>query len=162
MTECIHPGVLVRARLPRFARGRHRRGMTLVEVLAVVVILGLVASTLAVGFSGAFGKGKHELAKTQIALIVGKIESYRIQFDAWPSPEVGLQALSDGHASPSDGHYLPQDKLFDPWGKEYVLIIPGPDGHPYEIMTFGADGTPGGEGADADVSSVNLQSRGSR
>lgn len=140
----------------------HHLGMTLVEVLAVVVILGLVASTLAVGFSGALGRGKHELAKTQIAVIVGKVESYRIERDAWPSDDLGLEALSDGHASPSDSYYLSQDKLFDPWGRPYVLIVPGPDGHPYEVLTFGADGAPGGDGPNADLSSVNLHKARSR
>ena len=53
---------------------RSRSGMTLVEILAVVVILGLIAGTLAVSFSGSFGKAKHELAKTGIGQIVQKVE----------------------------------------------------------------------------------------
>lgn len=127
--------------------------MTLVEVLAVVVILGLLAGTLAVGFSGAFGKGKHELAKTQIGLIKGKLESYRIEHDAWP--EQGLNTLAD--AAPTKSYYLSSDQLTDPWGRAYELIVPGPDGHPYEIITYGADGAPGGEDENADITSINLR-----
>lgn len=133
--------------------------MTLVEVLAVVVILGLLAATLAVGFSGAFGKGKHELAKTQIGIIAGKLEAYRIEHDAFPSGDMGLQALTDGSASPTKSYYLAPDKLLDPWGRPYELIVPGPDGHPYEVVTYGADAAPGGEDENADITSVNLRGR---
>lgn len=136
-----------------------RAGMTLVEVLAVVVILGLIAGTLAVGFSGAFGKGKHELAKTQIGLIVGKLEAYRIEHDGWPDPVTGLAALSDGHATPTSTYYIGPDNLLDPWNNPYLLIVPGPDGHPYEVVCYGADRSPGGTGENADLSSISLRAR---
>ncbi len=132
-----------------------RRGMTLVEVLAVVVILGLLAGTLAIGFSGAFGKGKQELAKTGVGQIVSKLELYKMEHDAWPDSAVGLDALSA--AGPSSAYYLGPDQLTDPWGNPYWLVTPGPDGHPYEVLSYGADGQPGGEGENADVSSVNLR-----
>jgi general secretion pathway protein G len=131
--------------------------MTLVEVLAVVVILGILAATLAVGFSGAFGKGKQELAKTGIGLIVGRLEIYKMDHDAWPDNAIGLAALSDGHATPADPHYLGRDNLKDPWGNPYLFITPGPDGHPFEVLSYGADAQPGGEGENADVSSVRLR-----
>lgn len=133
------------------------RGMTLVEVLAVVVILGLLAGTLAVGFSGAFSRGKHELAKTNISIAAQRVELYQIVHDAYPSNEVGLAALTDGYASPADEYYLAPDRLLDPWGAPLMLIVPGPDEHPYEILSYGADKSPGGTGADADLSSILLR-----
>jgi general secretion pathway protein G len=135
------------------------RGMTLVEILAVVVILGLVAGTLLVGFSGSFGKAKHELAKSGIGVIVAKIEAYRIEHSTWPDNDLGLAVLSDGHASPTASYYLGPDKLIDPWGRTYLYVIPGPDGHPYEVISYGADGQPGGEtgSENADISSTNLR-----
>lgn len=135
----------------------HRLGMTLVEVLAVVVILGLVAGTLAVGFSGAFSKGKRELAKTGIGVIMQRVEAYRIEHDSWPDPSIGLAALSDGHATPTDAHYLKPDQLLDPWRNRYVLIVPGPSGHPYEVVSYGRDGQPGGLGEAADITSLKLR-----
>lgn len=134
-------------------------GLTLVEVLAVVVILGLIAGTLLVGFSGTFGKARHELARSGTGVIVGKIEVYRIDHGSWPSNELGLAALSDGHAAPTSPYYLSPDKLVDPWGNPYHYITPGPDGHPFEVISYGADGQPGGEpgSEDADISSVNLR-----
>ncbi len=139
---------------------RTRRGMTLVEVLAVVVILGLLAGTLAVGFSGMFGRGKHELAKTGIGAVRQKVEAYRIEHSAWPSPDLGLAALSDGHVTPTASYYLQPDQLRDPWNNQYLFIAPGPDGHPYEIVSYGADGRPGGDGEDADISSINMRDGG--
>jgi general secretion pathway protein G len=133
------------------------RGMTLVEVLAVVVILGLVAGTLLVGFSGSFGRAKHELAKSGIGLIVGRVELYRIDHSAWPTNELGLAVLSDGHALPTASYYLKPDQLIDPWDRPFLYITPGPVGHPYEVLTYGADGAPGGEGENADVSSIALR-----
>lgn len=141
------------------SRAAYRAGMTLVEVLAVVVILGLIAGTLAIGFSGTFARGKRELAKTGIGVVVGKVEAYRIEHDAWPSTDLGLAALSDGHATPTASYYLKPDQLLDPWNHPYAFIAPGPNGHPYEVVSYGADGQPGGTGEDADLSSVNLRER---
>ena len=138
-------------------RRRGHRALTLVEVLAVVVILGLLAGALLVSFSGTFGKARHELAKSAIGVIVGRVELYRIEKGAWLGNELGLARLTDGQASPEDAFYLGPDQLLDPWGNPYLYIEPGPGGHPYEILTYGADGQPGGSGEDADVSSVRLR-----
>lgn len=143
----------------RNQRHGFRRGMTLVEILAVVIILGLIAGTLLVGFSGTFGQAKQELARSGIGVIVGKIETYRIQYGSWPSNDLGLAALTDGHAQPTASYYLSRDKLIDPWGNPYLYVTPGPDGHPYEVISYGADRQPGGAAGteDADISSVNLR-----
>jgi general secretion pathway protein G len=110
-----------------------------------------------VGFSGSFGKAKHELAKSGIGIVVNKLELYRIETDRWPGNDTGLIVLSDGYATPTKPYYLGPDKLLDPWGNAYLYVTPGPDGHPYEILTYGADGQPGGEGENADISSANLR-----
>jgi general secretion pathway protein G len=133
------------------------RGLTLVEILAVVVILGFLAATLAVGFSGSFGKAKHELAKTGIGQIVDKVETYRMEKGAWPTNDLGLRMLSDGYATPSDPFYLEPGKLLDPWKRPYYYVTPGPNQWPYEVLTYGADGAPGGSGEDQDVSSVDMR-----
>ncbi len=137
-----------------------RTAMTLVEILAVVVILGLIAGTLLVGFSGSFGKAKHELAKSGIGLIVTQLEKYRLERSAWPTNDQGLSVLSDGHARPTDSYYVNPGQRVDPWDRQYLYITPGPDGHPYEVLSYGADGQPGGEGENADLSSVNLRGAG--
>jgi general secretion pathway protein G len=141
---------------------RTRRGLTLVEVLAVVVILGLIAATLLVGFSGTFAKAKHEIARSGIGLLAGRVEVYRIEHGAWPSNELGLAVLSDPHAKPTAPYYVTADQLIDPWGRPYLYLTPGPGGHPFEIISYGADGEPGGEGEDEDISSASLRRRAER
>ncbi len=138
---------------------QRRRGMTLVEILAVVIILGMIATTLLVGFSGTFGKAKHELAKSGIGLLVGKVETYRIEKSDWPTNELGLAVLSAPHTMPTASYYITPDQLLDPWGRTYLYLVPGPEGHPFEILSYGADGEPGGEGENADLSSANLRGK---
>ncbi len=99
-------------------RGGAPKGMTFVEILAVVVILGLIAGTLLIGFSGAFGKAKHELAKSGIGVIVGKLEMYRMDKQTWPGNDIGLGALNDG--PPTLAYYLTRDQLTDPWNRPYL------------------------------------------
>ncbi|MEN1705234.1 MAG: type II secretion system major pseudopilin GspG [Planctomycetota bacterium] len=136
-----------------------RRGLTLVEMLAVLVLLGLIAGVLTVGIAGSLGEGRVEIARTNMAIIQQKLEQFRTRNGSWPAAEIGLQALTDGQASPQTSYYLRPDQLNDPWGNPYLLIIPGPGEFPYEILCYGADGQPGGTGEDADLSSTTLGQR---
>ncbi len=133
-----------------------RHAMTLVEILAVVVILGLLAVTLTVGLSGKMGKAKHEIAKTQIGQLVGQLQTYQLEKRTLPKAGDGLTLLTAPAATPSAAYFVDQAKLTDPWGNPYQLLIPGPDGHPFEILSYGADGQPGGADENADVSSVSM------
>jgi len=134
------------------------RAMTFVELLAVLVILGMIAGVLTVSFAGRFARGKREIARTQIAQITQAVETYRIEHGDWPPMEDGLAALTPPSASPTATYFLKAEQIDDPWGRPYVFIAPGPDGFPYEIVTYGGDGQPGGEGEAADLSSVALRS----
>lgn len=134
-----------------------RRGMTLVEILAVVVILGLVAGTLLIGFSGSFGKAKHELARSGIGVVVSQLEKFRLEHGTWPANDTGLAVLTDGRATPKSSYYLSPGQILDPWNRPYLYVTPGPGGHPYEVLSYGADGQAGGEGENGDLSSVNLR-----
>ena len=138
-------------------RAAAARAMTLVEVLAVVVILGLIAGMLLVGFSGTFGKAKHELARSGIGIVVMQLEKYRLEHDAWPTNDQGLAVLTNDRAAPTASYYLNPGQLLDPWRQSYLYVTPGPRGHPYEVLSYGADGQPGGEGENADVKSANLR-----
>ena len=127
--------------------------MTLIEVLAVVVILGLLAATLTVGIAGRIGKAKHEIARTQIAQLAGAVETFRLDKRTLPTTSEGLAALT---LAPNAAYYLEPGKLLDPWGKPYLYLVPGPKGHAFEIVTYGEDGQVGGEADAADLSSVDL------
>jgi general secretion pathway protein G len=133
---------------------QRRRGLTLVELLAVLVVVSLLAGALTTGFVGLFEHGKHELAKTGVSLAASRVQAYRVATGRWPDPSQGLAALSDGSAVPADPYYLNADQLIDPWGAAYVLEVPGPNGHPFQVVSYGADGVPGGERENADISSI--------
>lgn len=138
-------------------RPSHRRAMTFVELLAVLVILGLVAGVFAVGIAGKFNTSKRELAKSQIGLIDGQVQAYFTQTGGWPPSSQGLSVLTSPAASPAEAYFLKPDQLNDPWSHPFHIIIPGPDGHPYEIVSYGADGQPGGTQENADLSSLRLR-----
>lgn len=131
-----------------------RRAMTLVEVLAVVVILGLIATTLTLSFRGQVGTAKRELARTGIGVIVNAIETFALETGSIPAMDTGLDALTQ--TPPGRGEpYLRPDKLTDPWGRPYLYVAPGPNSA-YQVLSYGADGRPGGEGEAADISSDDL------
>lgn len=136
------------------------RGMTLVEILAVVVILGLIAGTLMIGFSGSVGRAKHELAKSGIGIITTQLEKYRLEKSEWPTNDQGLAVMTDGVAVPTASYYLSPGQLLDPWDRPFIYVTPGPSGHPFEIISLGGDGQQGGDGENADVSSANLRESG--
>jgi general secretion pathway protein G len=131
-----------------------RRAMTLVEILAVVVILGLLAVTLTVGIAGKMGKAKGEIAKTQIAQIVAQVQTFQLDRRNLPTAGQGLAALTTPAADPGAAYYLEPGKLTDPWGNPYLYVVPGPVGFPFEVLSYGADGQPGGSGEAADISSA--------
>lgn len=140
-------------------RSRHqaRRGMTFVELLAVLVILGLVAGVFTVGIAGKFNQSKRELAKSQIGIIDGQVQAYYTQTSTWPPSDKGLLVLTSPESSPNSAYYLKPDQLLDPWNTPFYIVVPGPDGNPYEIVSYGADGQPGGTDENADLSSLRLR-----
>ncbi len=140
----------------KHTRTPSRSGMTFVELLAVLVILGLVAGVLTVSFAGRFARGKQEIAKTQLSLLSQAVETYRIEHGDWPPVDQGLAVLTSPAATPTAPYFMKPNQIRDPWNQPYALIVPGPDGHPYEIVTYGSDTQPGGTGESADISSVSI------
>ena len=134
-----------------------RRAMTFVELLAVLVILGLVAGVFTVGIAGKFNQSKRELTKSQIGIIDGQVQAYYTQTGNWPPSDKGLLVLTSPEATPSSAFFLKPDQLMDTWNNSFYIIVPGPDGQPYEIVSYGADGQPGGADENADLSSLHLR-----
>jgi general secretion pathway protein G len=147
-------GCLIASRLSGIRR--LHRAMTLVEILAVVVILGLLAVTLTVGIAGKMARAKVEIAKTQISQIVSQLQAYQIDKRRLPTASEGLALLTSPAASPNASYYLDPAKLTDPWGNPYLYIVPGPQDQPFEVVSYGSDGQPGGTGDAADISSATM------
>jgi general secretion pathway protein G len=126
------------------------RGMTLIEILVVLVILGLIATAVAVNVVGASEKARVDRAKTDVQRIASDgIEAFKVMRGRYPTTEEGLGLLIQERflkANSSEG------RLLDPWNREYVYLYPG-QAHPdaFDVKSYGADGQPGGEGENADV-----------
>ena len=114
------------------------------------------AVTLTVSLAGKMGKAKHEIAKTQIGQLIGQLQTYQLEKRTLPKAGDGLNVMTSPVAAPTAAYYVDAAKLNDPWGNLYLLLIPGPDGHPFEIVSYGADAQPGGTDENADVSSVTM------
>jgi len=131
---------------------RRPYGFTLIELLIVMVILGLLASLVGPRMFGKVGKSKQKAAKAQIGLFETALDTYRLDVGKYPTTEQGLEALRrkpDGVEN-WDGPYLPKEIPLDPWGHPYIYRCPGEHGD-YDIISYGADGRPGGSGEDADI-----------
>ena len=133
---------------------KKEQGFTLIELLIVMVILGLLAALVGPRMFGKVGSSKQKAAKAQIALFETTLDTYRLDVGKYPSTQQGFQAL---RAKPEgvdgwDGPYLAKEVPLDPWGRAYVYECPGQHGD-YDILSLGADGSPGGEGEDRDVAS---------
>ncbi|MFZ7111148.1 MAG: type II secretion system major pseudopilin GspG [Desulfatiglandales bacterium] len=131
---------------------RKERGFTLIELLIVMVILGLLAALVAPKMFGKTEKAKQNAAKAQISLLETALDTYRLDVGKFPSVEQGLNALrvQPEDAKNWEGPYLPKAVPQDPWGNPYVYKYPGDHGY-YDIISYGADGVPGGEGQNEDI-----------
>ena len=137
-----------------------QRGFTLLEVMVVVVILGILAALVVPKIISRPDDARVVAAKQDIASLMQALKLYRLDNQRYPSTEQGLQALVAKPAtSPIPlnwkvGGYL--DRLpKDPWGHPYQYLNPGLHGE-VDIVSFGSDGEPGGEGNDADIGSWML------
>jgi general secretion pathway protein G len=126
------------------------RGMTLIEILVVLVILGLIATAVAVNVVGQSERARLERARTDVQRISSDgIEAFKVMRGRYPSTDEGLKALIDEKFLKANSK---EGKLLDPWNREYVYLYPGqahPDG--FDVKSYGADGQPGGEGDNADI-----------
>lgn len=132
------------------------RGMTLIEILVVLVLIGIVLGIVGGNFIGKGEKAKADAAKIEIGQIAQTLDLYKLEVGRYPSSQEGLQALISAPAGVANwnGPYWKKSSVpKDPWGNEYKYASPGSKG-PYEITSLGADGKEGGEGPDRDISSA--------
>jgi general secretion pathway protein G len=139
---------------PMRNRLRRARGFTLLELLIVIAILGLLGTLTAIQLSSYLGRARGDTAKLQIDQLVAALDLYRIDIGRLPTSEEGLGALLQSPAGAANwrGPYLRKtEATADPWGRAYIYRRPGERGE-YDLVSYGADGRPGGTGEDTDVS----------
>ena len=138
------------------------KGFTLIEIMVVIIILGILASYVAVKLTGQTEDAWRTQAKVQIKTFETALELYKLDNGSYPTTEQGLQALVE---APSvgrlprkwrEGGYLQKSKIpKDPWKNDYVYLSPGLNGE-IDIISYGDDGEQGGEGKDEDVNSWEM------
>jgi general secretion pathway protein G len=137
---------------PETRLARRRRGFTLIEIMAVVVIMGMLMATLAVGIAGQLRNAERKNAKAQITRIEQALEFYRLDNRRFPTTDQGLEALVSKPSAPpvpldyNPAGYIKRDALVDPWGQPFQYRVPG-DHNPYtfDIWSLGPDGVEGGD-----------------
>jgi general secretion pathway protein G len=130
-----------------------RRGFTLIELLVVIVILGLLASLVGPRIFKNVEKGKLATAKAQIELLGQSLDQYRLDVGSYPTTSQGLDALvTNPGVDGWDGPYSKKAVPLDPWNRPYNYQSPGAHDD-YDLYSYGADGSPGGEGENRDIAS---------
>jgi general secretion pathway protein G len=140
-------------------RNRGRAGITLIEMLVVVTIIALFAALVAPRMFKQSDRAKVTAARAQINSFMTALGSFKLDTGIFPSTEEGLQALRTPppNLAQWQGPYLPQEIPVDPWGHPYLYKFPGEHGDEPDLVCYGADGQPGGDGINADIVSWKSQ-----
>ena len=141
----------------------NHNGFTLIELMVVIVILGILAGLIIPRIMGRPEEAKQLKAKIQIESVETALKLYKLDNGSYPETEQGLEALIE---QPETGTipkkwrkkgYLEKGKLpKDPWGNDFVYLSPGVHGD-YDIISYGADGVPGGEDKNKDINSWEIE-----
>ncbi|MDB4913042.1 MAG: ral secretion pathway protein [Gemmatimonadetes bacterium] len=148
-------------RTKRAYRRGNRAAFTLIELLVVIAIIATLAAVVAPSLFGNVGEARRSAAKSQLEIMALALDAYRLDNDAFPTSEQGLESLRTmpvAGTAPANwkGPYLRQNIPLDPWKRQYVYVSPGlANPNSYDLYTLGKDGRVGGDGEDADMTSWN-------
>ncbi len=140
------------------SRHRARRAFTLIEVIVIVIIIGVIAAVIAPRLLSRVGSSKQSVAAANAATLAGQLKLFALDFGM---PEEGSSitvlwerpgGIDEDTWRQKGGPFVDNaDTLIDPWGRQYVLIIPGQKNVDFDVVSYGKDGQPGGTGEDQDI-----------
>ncbi len=136
-------------------RGNQRdKGFTLVELLVVIVIISMLAAFVAPNVFKHVGKARKDLARPRMSIIESAIARFSADCGRYPDAAEGLDILLENISELEgwNGPYIKRSQINDPWGNPYIYVAEG-EVNPgsFDLISYGADGEPGGEGDDEDV-----------
>jgi len=129
---------------------RNDRGFSLLEVIVAVTIVAILAAVVAPNVIKWIGDAKTKTAKAGVKQIASQVRLYMVASGSSTPPD-DLIVLTEGDNPQMEGG---AKSLDDPWGGRYTIKVPGDSGAAFEILSYGADKQPGGEGENADISSA--------
>lgn len=140
------------------------QGMTLIEIMVVVAIIGMITAMVTVTVIGFLEEARIETTRNQINTIESALDQFKRRHGFYPSTEQGLEALVEAPSVgrvpknyPEDGYLKSFPK--DAWGNDFVYYHPGVSGHKIEIISLGADAEEGGEDESADITNYDDEQR---
>ena len=139
-----------------------RSGFTLLELLVVVLIITILGAVVGVQLAGKPDEARQAAALAQLENYRLALKLYRMDNGVLPTQRQGLMALVEPSTIdpqprkfPLEGYLERRTLPLDPWGNDYVYLVPGSHGEAYEVICYGRDGEPGGEAEAADISTAN-------
>jgi general secretion pathway protein G len=139
------------------------RGFTLIEIMIVIVILGILAWQVVPRIMGKPEEARRLKAKMDISSIETALKMYKLDNGVYPSTEQGLQALVEAPTIGQlprkwrQGGYMEKGRIpKDPWDNDYIYLSPGLHGD-FDLLSYGGDGQPGGEGDGVDINNWELE-----
>jgi general secretion pathway protein G len=143
----------MRSSIMKITRARNLRplpraaGFTLMEMIAVIVLLGIVITIVGGGMMDTFGGGKWKAGTIQVKKLAGSVEQYQMSVGSYPS------SLEDLTKRDGLGPYAKDTDLKDPFGNPFVYKKPGDAGRDFDIIFLGKDGKAGGDSTNKDYGS---------
>ena len=140
---------------------KDQKGITLIEMMVVIVILGILATVIFTRVSDRPEQARRTKAQVEIRALQTSLELFKLDNGFYPTTEQGLEALVTQPTTGKIPKNYPEsgylDKLpEDPWGTPYVYVCPGLHGD-YDLESYGADNEAGGEGKNEDIESWNFK-----
>jgi general secretion pathway protein G len=140
-------------------RKKNRDGFTMVELMAVIVIIGLLAGVVAINVIGKIDKAKVTSTKANLKILHSAVNQFKLDTGRFPSEELGLIELVEQPTDVTDwnpGGYLETTDIpTDAWNNEFIYQRYTEGGKPFVIISYGADGEESGEGYDTDLYSTD-------
>jgi general secretion pathway protein G len=138
---------------------KKRSGFTMVELMAVLIILGLLAAVVVRNFVGQTDKARVTTTKASLRILQSAVNQFKMDTGRLPTEDEGLTVLivppDDVADYPPDGYIETTELPKDAWGNDFIYELYPESGKPFVIKSFGADGQEGGEGYDADLLSTD-------